>query len=97
MIIKWMSIDEASHYSGLDQDFLRSAIAKNILKAKTFGDKGGKTMLTDIELNRFSLDLQYPKSTTFKHRAKEYFNEEKINNKDFLNSIYGDKNEQTTV
>jgi hypothetical protein len=73
MVIKWLTIAEASRLSGIDEDTLRDAINKHKLSAAAFGAKGGKLMITDIELNRFSMDLQYPKQTVNKAKARDMF------------------------
>jgi hypothetical protein len=73
MVIRWLTIAEASRLSGIDEDTLREAINKKKLSVAAFGAKGGKSMLTDIELNRFSLDLQYPKQTVNKAKARDMF------------------------
>jgi len=85
MIIRWLTIPQASILSGLDEDFLTEAIMKNKLKSAKFGTKQGITKITDLELNRFTLDLQYPKETAEKMKAKLIFKNNPVD--DFLHSL----------
>lgn len=85
MIIQWLTLSQASLLCGLDEDFLTEAIRKNKLKACQFGEKKGITKITNVELNRFSLDLQYPKETAEKLKARNIFRNNQVD--DFLHSL----------
>lgn len=68
-LIRWYSIAEAAMLIGLAEDFIREQVKLKKLRAKTFGNKDGMVKITDLELNRFSLDLQYPRHTAEKASA----------------------------
>lgn len=90
-LIRWYSIAQAAELTGLSEDFLREQIKLNKLRAKTFGNKNGMQKITDIELNRFSLDLQYPRNTAEKIKVK--FTPDYSSNNDqneFINNILKD-------
>ncbi len=60
-IIRWYSIPEASKMTGLDDEFIRQAIAQKLLITAKTGRLGSKEIISNVELNRFSMQLQYGK------------------------------------
>lgn len=84
-IICFFSIKELSHLSGLDEKFLQQNIDARKLRVVKIGDNVQK--ISDIEFNRFAMDLQYQKSSVDKLKANNIFKNNNNGQKDFFDNL----------